>query len=56
MIGVIAIYSLLIQKEKFSNVDYEPFNLLAGHAATAIFSSRLYTPVREETDHNTEFP
>lgn len=43
VIGVIAIYSLLIQKEKFSNVDYELFNLLAGHAATAIFSSRLYT-------------
>jgi len=43
VIGVIAIYSLLIQKEKFSNVDYELFNLLAGHAATAIFSSKLYT-------------
>lgn len=43
VIGVIAIYSLLLQKEKFSNVDYELFNLLAGHAATAIFSSRLYT-------------
>jgi len=43
VIGVIAIYSLLIQKEKFTNVDYELFNLLAGHAATAIFSSRLYT-------------
>ncbi|MBI4685301.1 MAG: GAF domain-containing protein [Nitrospirae bacterium] len=43
VIGVIAIYSLLIQKEKFSNIDYELFNLLAGHAATAIFSSRLYT-------------
>ncbi len=43
VIGVIAIYSLLIQKERFSNVDYELFNLLAGHAATAIFSSKLYT-------------
>ena len=43
VIGVIAIYSLLIQKKKFSSVDYELFNLLAGHAATAIFSSRLYT-------------
>ena len=27
----------------FTNVDFELFNLLAGHAATAIFSSRLYT-------------
>jgi len=43
VIGVIVIYSLLIQKEKFTNVDFELFNLLAGHAATAIFSSRLYT-------------
>ncbi|MBI4689812.1 MAG: GAF domain-containing protein [Nitrospirae bacterium] len=43
VIGVIAIYSLLTQKEKFSNIDYELFSLLAGHAATAIFSSRLYT-------------
>ncbi len=43
VIGVLAIYSLLTQKSGFSNVDYELFNLLAGHAATAIFSSRLYT-------------
>jgi nitrate/nitrite-specific signal transduction histidine kinase len=43
VIGVIAIYRLLIQKAGFTNVDYELFNLLAGHAATAIFSSRLYT-------------
>jgi nitrate/nitrite-specific signal transduction histidine kinase len=42
-IGVIAIYSFLLQKKSFSNIDYELFNLLAGHAATAIFSSRLYT-------------
>ncbi len=42
-IGVIAIYSFLLQKKAFSNIDYELFNLLAGHAATAIFSSRLYT-------------
>ncbi len=43
VIGVIAIYSLLMQKEGFNNVDYELFNLLAGHAATAIFSAKLYT-------------
>jgi nitrate/nitrite-specific signal transduction histidine kinase len=43
VIGVISIYSLFIQKQQFSNVDYELFNLLAGHAATAIFSSKLYT-------------
>lgn len=43
VIGVIVIYKLLIQKEKFNDVDYELFTLLAGHAATAIFSSKLYT-------------
>lgn len=43
VIGVISIYSLFTQKEKFSSIDFELFNLLAGHAATAIFSSKLYT-------------
>ena len=43
VIGVIAIYKLLVQKDEFTNVDYELFTLLAGHAATAVFSSRLYS-------------
>ncbi len=43
VIGVIVIYKLLVQKEKFSSVDYELFSLLAGHAATAVFSARLYS-------------
>jgi transcriptional regulator with GAF, ATPase, and Fis domain len=42
VIGVIVIYRLLVQKQRFAEVDYELFTLLAGHAATAIFSSRLY--------------
>ena len=41
-IGAIAIYRLLQQKETFTPLDHELFTLLAGHAATAIFSSRLY--------------
>jgi len=32
-----------VQKSKFAEVDYELFTLLAGHAATAIFSSKLYS-------------
>ncbi|VAX33455.1 GAF domain protein [hydrothermal vent metagenome] len=48
VIGVIAIYSFLNQKTWVSNVDYELFNLLAGHAATAIFSSRLYARSERE--------
>jgi len=43
VIGVIVIYKLLVQKGQFTSVDHELFSLLAGHAATAIFSSRLYS-------------
>uniref|UniRef100_A0A831U006 GAF domain-containing protein n=1 Tax=Geobacter metallireducens TaxID=28232 RepID=A0A831U006_GEOME len=43
VIGVIVIYKLLVQKKAFVPLDYELFTLLAGHAATAIFSSRLYS-------------
>ena len=43
VIGVIVIYRLLQQKDSFTAVDYELFSLLAAHAATAIFSSKLYS-------------
>ncbi len=43
VIGVINIYKLLVQKDAFTAVDYELFSLLAAHAATAIFSSKLYS-------------
>jgi nitrate/nitrite-specific signal transduction histidine kinase len=43
VIGVINIHKLLYQKDGFSAVDYELFSLLAAHAATAIFSSKLYS-------------
>lgn len=43
LIGVIVIYKLLFTKRGFTNVDYELFTLLAGQAATAIFSARLYS-------------
>jgi transcriptional regulator with GAF, ATPase, and Fis domain len=43
VIGVIVIYKLLEQKSRFAEVDFELFTLLAGHAATAIFSSKLYS-------------
>ncbi|HEX9428319.1 MAG TPA: GAF domain-containing protein [Candidatus Polarisedimenticolia bacterium] len=41
-IGVIAIYRLLTRKPRFTPLDFELFTLLAGHAATALFSSKLY--------------
>lgn len=43
VIGVVAIYRLLETKNRLSKVDQELFSLLAGHAATAIFASRLYS-------------
>lgn len=50
-IGAIAIYRLLQQKAQFSPLDHELFTLLAGHAATAIFSCRLYA--QSERKRNT---
>ena len=41
-VGAISIFALLEQKDGIADVDRELFTLLAGHAATAIFSSRLY--------------
>jgi nitrate/nitrite-specific signal transduction histidine kinase len=43
IIGVIVVYQLLPQKERLVKIDFDLFNLLAGHAATAIFSSKLYS-------------
>ena len=43
VIGTLIIYKLLIHKKRFAQVDYELFTLLAGHAATALFSSKLYS-------------
>jgi nitrate/nitrite-specific signal transduction histidine kinase len=42
LIGVISIYRLLRQKDGFTSIDFKLFDLLAGHAATALYSSRLY--------------
>lgn len=44
VIGVIAIFDLFEQKKKrLTRVDHELFSMMAGHAATAIFSALLYT-------------
>lgn len=42
-IGVIILFKFLQQKKELAKVDHELFTLLAGHAATAIFSAKLYT-------------
>ena len=42
VVGVIAVFGLLAHKTGLAALDMEILNLLAGHAATAIVSSRLY--------------
>jgi nitrate/nitrite-specific signal transduction histidine kinase len=42
-IGAIVIYAMLEQKLSFTSLDHELFNLLAGHAATALFASKLFS-------------
>lgn len=43
LVGAILLYRLLPQKKRLEKVDYELFTLLAGHAATALFSAKLYS-------------
>ena len=42
-LGAIAIYRLLQQKDGFTPLDHELFNMLGGHAATALFAAKLYS-------------
>jgi len=42
VVGAVALFSLLAHKAALAPLDREILNLLAGHAATAIVSSRLY--------------
>jgi transcriptional regulator with GAF, ATPase, and Fis domain len=43
VIGVIAVYKLLPHKQALNSMDYELFSMLAGHAATALYSSNMYS-------------
>ncbi len=43
VIGILAIYRLFIQKEQLQSIDYQLFSMLGEHAATALFSSTLYS-------------
>jgi regulator of replication initiation timing len=42
-IGAIVVFNLLQQKDGFSPLDHELFNMLGGHAATALFAAKLYS-------------
>ncbi len=43
VVGVIAIYALLSHKRGLSMLDHKLLELLAGHAASALISSKLYS-------------
>ena len=43
VVGVIAIYTLLSHKKGLSILDHKLLELLAGHAASALISSKLYS-------------
>ncbi len=45
VIGVIGIFSLLRQKTQLESVDFELFDLLASHAASALFCTRVFEHV-----------
>ena len=55
VIGVVAIYRLLKQKPRFLPIDFELFTLLAGHAATALLSSRLYQRSEQKLSNLQDF-
>lgn len=48
--GLLAVYRLFTQKDRFNPVDYQLFAMMAEHAATALFSSTLY----EESERKRE--
>ena len=45
VIAVIGIFSLLQQKQGFENVDFELFDLLSSHAASALFCTSAFAQV-----------
>jgi nitrate/nitrite-specific signal transduction histidine kinase len=49
-VGAIAIYRLLQQKPCLTSLDDELFQLLAGHAGTAIYAAQLYSDSKRKLD------
>ncbi len=54
-LGALVVYSLLQQKDGFTALDHELFNVLGGHAATAIFAARLYSQSERRLNTIQEF-
>jgi hypothetical protein len=49
-IGAISIYQLMPQKTNLTALDHELFKLLAGHAATALYTAQLYSASKRKLD------
>ena len=49
VVGVIGIFRLLQQKQGLEDIDYELFDLLGSHAASALFCTNLYSRAMEQT-------
>jgi nitrate/nitrite-specific signal transduction histidine kinase len=47
-LGAIGVFSLLKQKSGFTPLDHELFDMLGGHAATAVFAARLFSQSARE--------
>ncbi len=43
LVGVLAIHKLFIQKDGFEPIDMELFDLLGGHASTALMAAQMYS-------------
>lgn len=50
VLGLIAVFGLLAQKNQFEPVDYELFNLLASQAATALYASSMHATLHPEAE------
>src|SRR5690606_6606600 len=50
VLGVLAVHKFFPQKTELATVDRELFTLLAGHAATALFSAKVYTESQRKID------
>jgi transcriptional regulator with GAF, ATPase, and Fis domain len=48
VIGAIAIFQLLQHKSALEDLDYEMFDLLATHAATALYCTALHARLRSQ--------
>ena len=55
IIGLLVVYQLLQHKRAFSDTDFELVSLLAGQAATAIFSAKLFSEAERKLNTIQEF-